>query len=165
MIEIIMETTCFASGARRSRAAVAVVNSLGAVDLVAAIVAEEAQAGVTAAVRRELEAQECVRVFDLGTDATPEMPDAGLEDCAETQRRRDVYLWGGVDAAIQQDPEGFEHAVEELCCTLTPFGTSGWNGHTVRRIVIIGGSALLERLDHLIHGIKRGVRYRYILVQ
>lgn len=155
-----METTGFASGARRSRAALAVVNSLGAVDLVAAIVAEDAQAGVTEAVRRELEAQQCVRVFDLGTSPTLALPVDTTEDPVP---HRDVFLWGGVDAAIAQDPEGFEHSVEELCRTLT-HGAAGWRG-SMRRVVIIGGNALLERLDHLIHGIQRGVRYRYILVQ
>ena len=165
MIKTIMETNCFASGARRSRAAVAVVNSLGAVDLVAAIVAEDAQASVTEAVRRELQAHEYVRVFELGTDSPPGLPAAGPSNSDESQRHRDIYLWGGVDAAIERDPEGFEHAVEELCSTITRGGHTGWNAHTVRRVVIIGGSALLDRLDHLVHGIQRGVRYRYILVQ
>jgi hypothetical protein len=157
-----METNCFASGARRSRAAVAVVNSLGAVDLVAAIVAEEAQAGVTDAVRRELEAQDHVRIFDVGAASTGRLT-AGTED--DGQRHRDIYFWGGVDAAIERDPEEFEHVVEELCGTLTHGESGSWNGQAVRRVVIIGGNALLERLDHLIHGIKHGVRYRYILVQ
>lgn len=157
-----METNCFASGARRSRAAVAVVNSLGAVDLVAAIVAEDAQADVTEAVRRELEGQKCVRVFDLGSSPVSDLP-SGPE--LDAQPHRDVYLWGGVDAMIAQDPEGFEHSVEELCCTLAQGGAPGWTGNCVRRVVIIGGNALLERLDHLIQGIRRGVRYRYILVQ
>jgi hypothetical protein len=161
MITTIMDTTCFASGARRSRAAAAVVNSLGAVDLVAAIVAEDAQADVTAAVRRELETHECVRVFDLGTASAPKLP----TDAEDSERHRDVYLWGGVDAAIAKDPLEFEHVVEELCGTLTSCGSNVWSGHTGRRVVIIGGDALLERLDHLIHGIQQGVRYRYILVQ
>lgn len=165
MIRTIMETNSFASGARRSRAAVAVVNSLGAVDLVAAIVAEDAQASVTDAVRRELNAQEYVRVFDLNLDSASGLYEEGLQGGEDSQRHRDIYLCGGVDAAIERDPEGFEHAVEELCSSIAREGHTGWNAHTVRRVVIIGGNALLDRLDHLIHGIQRGVRYRYILVQ
>lgn len=158
-----METTCFASGARRSRAAAAVVNSLGAVDLVAAIVAEDAQAGVSAAVRRELEAHDSVRVFDFGTATSPEWPSPNSETGGGA--RRNVCLWDGVDAAIAQDSEGFAHVVETLLGTLAGGESNCWSGSTVRRVVMIGGQALLERLDLLAHGVQQGVRYRYILVQ
>lgn len=145
-----MDTTC-ASGARRSCAAVAVVNSLGAVDLVAAIVAEDARAGVMDAVRKELAAHHFLSVEDH----------QGVPEAA--QDKRAVYLWGDVDAEIRRDPVGFQREVEQLCCELARSGSSV--GGSVRRAVLIGGSALLERLDYLAEAVRDGVRYRYILVQ
>ncbi|MGV3720162.1 MAG: hypothetical protein ACO1SX_04555 [Actinomycetota bacterium] len=147
-----MDTTC-ASGARRSSAALAVVNSLGAVDLVAAIVAEDARAGVTAAVRKELEAHHFHR-FDV------ENPGGVLPESAKGQRS--VYLWGDVDSEILRDPAAFQLEVERLCSALARSG-SGATG--VRRAVLIGGAALLERLDCLAQAVNGGMRYRYILVQ
>jgi hypothetical protein len=145
-----MDTSC-ASGARRSSAAAAVVNSLGAVDLVAAIVADDARAGVTEAVRKELEAHHFLRVEDHGP--LPEAP----------SNTRAVYLWGDVDAEIERNPAEFEREVQQLCSELVR-SDSGM-GRRSRRAVLIGGKALLERLDCLIDAVQDGIRYRYILVQ
>lgn len=148
-----MDTTC-ASGARRSSAALAVVNSLRAVDLVAAIVAEDARAGVTAAVRKELEAHHFHR-FDV------ENPGGVLPESGKGQRA--VYLWGDVDAEIIRDPAAFQQEVEQLCSALARSGSGTADGG--RRAVLIGGAALLERLDCLAQAVHGGMRYRYILVQ
>ena len=153
-----MDTTCCASGARRSRAAIAVVNSLGAVDLVAAIVAEDAQAVVAEAVRHELAAQPSMRVLDLGDGPSVD------DELPEPTGPKAVYFWGNVDAAIQADPEAFAHAMDALCTTITD-APRAWGEHVARRVVLIGGSALLSHLDGLADCLKRGVRYRYILVQ
>ena len=152
-----MDTTCCASGARRSRAAIAVVNSLGAVDLVAAIVAEDAQAVVAEAVRHELAAQTSLRVLDLGDGPSG-------DELPEPTGPKSVYFWGNVDAAIAADPEAFEHAMDALCTTITD-GPRSWGEHVAGRVVLIGGSGLLAQLDRLADCLKRGVRYRYILVQ
>lgn len=149
-----METTCCASGARRSSAALAVVNSLGAVDLVAAIVAEDARAGVTAAVRKELEAHHFHR-FDV------QNPGGVLPESESGQRA--VYLWGDVDAEILRDPAAFRREVDELCSALARPDPD--SPDSVRRAVLIGGAALLERLDCLAEAVHSGMRYRYILVQ
>jgi hypothetical protein len=69
-----------------------------------------------------------------------------------------------VDAAIEADPEAFEHAMDALCSTITG-GPRAWGGQMARRVVLIGGSALLAQLDRLADCLQRGVRYRYILVQ
>jgi len=143
-----------ASGARRTSAALAVVNSLGAVDLVAAIVAEDAQAGVTAAVRRELEAHHFLRL-DVENPGCV-MPESG-------KGQRAVYLWGDVDAEILRDPAAFQREIEQLCARLGRSGSGAAGG--VRRAVLIGGAALLERLDCLAQAAPGGMRYRYILVQ
>jgi hypothetical protein len=120
---------------------------------VAAIVAEDARAGVTAAVRKELEAHHFHR-FDV------ENPGGVLPESGKGQRS--VYLWGDVDSEILRDPAAFQREVEQLCAALARSG-SGATG--VRRAVLIGGAALLERLDCLAQAVSGGMRYRYILVQ
>jgi hypothetical protein len=133
------------------------------VDLVAAIVAEEAQGIVAEAVRHELEAQASVQLLDLGSGAdSGRLTDPVVPNAA---RPRAVYFWGDVDAAIEADPEGFEHAMDELCSTIVGSGGRPWGDHPARRAVLIGGNALLAQLDRLADCLKHGVRYRYILVQ
>lgn len=140
-----------------------VVNSLAAVDLVAAIVEDDARDGVAAAVRRELDARESVRIVELGGSALALTPAGSARD--ERDSRSDVYLWDDADAAIQQDPDGFERAVDRLCSSIASATSIPRGERAVRRAVLIGGNVLLGRLDRLVDYLRGSGRYRYVLVR
>ena len=154
------ELSCCASGSRRSAAAAVVVNSLGAVDLVAAVVSGDHQARVARSVREALGAEPGLRVLSVESRPRPERWRADGDESGRT-----VLLWEQVDVLIEEDPHHFQCTAEELCRALASREANGSGSRRLHRAVLIGGRALAERLEALLELSGEQVRFRYILVE
>ena len=156
-----MDICSCASGSRRTTAAAVVVNSLGAVDLIAAVVTGEHQESVAASVREALRAQPGLHV--LSAESRPR-PERWSVEASELPNRT-VLLWEQVDALIEQDPNHFHQTAAELCRALGAGRTDAGEPNRLHRAVLIGGRALLDRI-HALHELSGDeVRFRYILVE
>lgn len=145
-----------ATGSRRTTAAAVVVNSLGAVDLIAAVVTGDHQESVAASVREALRAEPGLQVLTAESRPHPERWPA--EGAGPSNRT--VLLWEQVDALIEQDPSHFHQTAAELCRALGADAP-----YRLHRAVLIGGRALLDRL-HSLHELSGDdIRFRYILVE
>src|SRR5438034_8919146 len=108
-----MHVACYASGAQRSCAAIAIANALNCVDLIAVLAPQEVRERLAQAVREDLEARSGHQVVSVETAgagflrelAAGTAPGAArlLDPAAangEAAARRAVLQWGHVDAFL-----------------------------------------------------------------
>jgi hypothetical protein len=154
-----MDLDCYdASGCRRAFAAAAIATALNGAELVAVVVAPEHQAAVAGAIQGELVGLSGLRVLRaLGSD----FPTAASGPSAQ----RAVLLWEGIDPLLSEPEDRFNLLVTLLGAALARRCAEASGPLVVHRAVLIGGSALMGRLERLAPSLPETVRCRYVLVQ
>jgi hypothetical protein len=166
-----MHVACYASGAQRSCAAVAVANALNSVDLIAVLAPQEVRERLAHALREDLEGRSGHQVLRVETYGAAFLRDFSAdgrlphEAGAGDTPRRAVLQWGDVDAFLHQHAPRFDQIAEALCGALRRPGFGCLPEGPLHKAVLIGGDRLLARVDRLAERAEhQGVRFRYILV-
>ena len=140
----------------------------------------EAETPLVAAVKRELEARKDTRVLPANGELS-EWLEAGYRGCtpepsaddlpwhawsqADSNYRRSVLLWSGVDECILRDEERFTWLARLFADNITEPQPEIRAPVRLHKAVLIGGEALEQHLEALAAALPDDSRFRYVIVR